>query len=151
MILLSPGITKHDVGYTAVVTSRSHTSDPPEVVWSSFEPMSERHLTEILDEIGCHLIDVYDAFAAADPEIRKAYQQAREKISGQGWSPLPEQEAQRIVQENQVRVQAQIKRMNQDERTYWEDTERRLRERFGSEEAIKILNSATKSKYFIES
>jgi hypothetical protein len=145
MILLGANITKHADGYTAVVTSGSG-----EVEWTSPEPMDRHRLTEILHVLGCHLIDVWEAFAAADPEIAKKYEEAAERVWTQELSPETAAWLRKLAEENHLRVQEFYRRHEQDEQTYWEETERLLREQFGPEEAIRILNFATKSKHYMK-
>ena len=110
--------------------------------------MSERRLTRILYELGCHPIDTTEAFAAADPEIAKELHEAFER--SRDWNPTPEEKEKysKLNEGWEARSRATIRRANLDEQSYWEDTERRLSERFGIEEAIRLLQSAPKSKHF---
>lgn len=82
-------ITKLANGYAASLTSPSG-----EVQWSSDGPLDERTLRQTLLDLGCHAIDVGDALAKEDPEVRKALREVSYKSLSKRVGP---EEAARIM------------------------------------------------------
>lgn len=129
-------ITKHPDGYTAIVTPPSS-----DVEWATPGPMDERSLRNALHELGCHMIDVSDAFAAADPDIRREYQEASHRSLVER---VGEEEAARIekkVAEELKQQEERGRRHKEDPRAGWREAEENLREHFSPEETERHLKA----------
>ena len=68
-------ITKHADGYTAEIIPFDIALE-----WLTEKPMDKSSLRTALQEVGFSMIDVSDAFGAADPEIRQEQDEARFRV-----------------------------------------------------------------------
>lgn len=117
-------ITKHTGGYTAEVTPFDIALE-----WLIEKPMDLLSLWTALQEVGFSMIDVSDAFAAADPEIRKEQQEAGFLVLSD--SVGPERAAQigmEVDEELRLRAEATKIRMEENKKRQAEALRIRMEE-----------------------
>ena len=127
-------IKKYKSGYIAIATPPNSKTG-----WSTLEPIELRELELTLHELGCHQVDVGDALAAADPEIRREFEEASHRLRVKDVGPERAAEIEKQVAE-EFREQEEINRKYGDDAEAWVNAHaERKRIREGPERADQYL------------
>lgn len=126
-------IEKHESDYTAVVKSTSG-----DVIWSWPEPIAEGPLWYALQALGCHQIDVIEAFAAADPEDAKKLREAADYVIRINRGPQGPARIQEMADDFRQELREKYGEGAEYLQTIQEEQERVLQKYFGPNETARI-------------
>ena len=136
---MSVEITKHPDGYTAIVHLRWG------VAWSWSTPIEEEPLRIALHAVGCHPIDVTEAFAAADPVLMKRLHEAAERVRIGEIDAETKERAAKGAEEAFRRQRLPPSELADEDKAWRHSQKAYLEEHFGKEEAARIIDVGDRS------